>query len=373
MSGTNTSFKRIVVKLGTSILTGGQKHLSPRRMLEIVQQIAYLHESGYEVVIVSSGAMAAGRGLIGDLELHPYIPAKQMLSAMGQPRIMHIYSDLFAIYNIHVAQVLLTRSDLSHRQRYLNSRDTLDALIMHGIVPIINENDTIATEEIRLGDNDNLSAHVANLIDADLLVLLTDQPGLFDHDPRTTPEARLIPKVEEINDAVFDLAGGAGSQQGTGGMVTKLQAAQLATRSGTTVVIAPGAKPNVLIDLVGSQSDQIGTWFQPTASHLESFRRWILSEKTQGTIRIDEGAVKTLRKKKVSLLPIGVTHVQGEFERGVIISITGPNGEEIARGLTDYSASALREIAGKHSQVIEETLGYTYGDQVMRRDRLVLV
>jgi glutamate 5-kinase len=366
-------YQRLVVKLGTSVITGGTAHINPRRLLEIVRQVAVLHERGAEIAIVTSGAVAAGRDVLGNPDLGKNIPAKQMLAAIGQPRLMNTYADLFAIFGVQVAQVLLTRADLLNRHRYLNARDTLNALLEHRVIPIINENDTVATEEIRVGDNDNLSALVANLIDADLLVLLTDQPGLFSTDPRGDPDAKLIPLVEQINEAVWESAGGSGTLLGTGGMRTKIQAAQLATRSGTAVVIAQGSRPDVLIELTGEYASSTGTWFQPTSTHVESFKRWLLSERPQGTIHIDAGAVRSLRKERTSLLPVGVTGVEGDFERGMVISVVGPDSGEVARGMTHYSAADLGQISGVRSDQITARLGYTYGEEVIRRGYLVIV
>jgi glutamate 5-kinase len=366
-------YKRLVVKLGTSVLTAGTPHLSPRRLLEIVRQVARLHERGVEVIIATSGSIAAGRDQLGNPDLGRNIPAKQMLAAVGQPRLMHTYADLFAIFDIDVAQILLTRSDFSNRQRYLNARDTLGALLAQRVIPIVNENDTIATDEIKLGDNDNLSALVANLIDADLLAMLTDQPGLFTGDPRTDPQAELIHAVEAIDDVLWEAAGGAGTALGTGGMVTKLQAAQLAVRSGVTVVIAQGTRPDVLLELVGPDGEATGTWFHPATSHIESRKRWMLSEQPQGRVKVDAGAARTLRQGGASLLPVGMVGVEGEFERGVVVSVTGPDGHEIARGLANYSADELSRICRAHSTEIAARLGYTAGDEVIHRDHLVLV
>ena len=390
---------RWVIKLGTSVLTAGTAQISPRRLLEIVRQVAHLHEQSMEIVLVTSGAMAAGREQLDNPDLGRNIPAKQMLSAVGQPRLMHLYADLFALFDIDVAQILpffgmvgmciqvagfalfgidvaqilLTRSDFSHRLSYLNARDSLNALLAHHVIPIVNENDAIATEEIKLGDNDNLSALVANLVDADRLILLTDQPGLFTTDPRSDPDAQLISTVDEINDDLFNIAGGAGTSLGTGGMTTKLQAAQLATRSGTTVVIAQGARPDVLLELAGPDARSLGTWFQPSSSHVESRKRWILSERTPGSLTVDEGAARILRGGGASLLPVGVTAIAGAFERGVVVRVLDPAGQEIARGLSNYSARSLERILGCQSDEIEARLGYTYGDEVIHRDHLVLV
>ncbi|GAB4471664.1 MAG: glutamate 5-kinase [Anaerolineae bacterium] len=369
----STPLRRLVVKVGTSVLTGGSTHLDPRRMLTLVQQIAEVHERGTAAVLVSSGAVAAGRGLLNSPDRGLTIPTKQMLAAIGQPRLMHLYADLFEIFSLRVAQVLLTRSDFRSKQRSFNARDTITALLSQGVIPIINENDTIATDEIRLGDNDNLSALVANLIEADLLVLLTDQPGLFTTDPRTDPNARLISTVERIDREVWDSAGGVGSAVGTGGMITKLQAAQLATRGGTAVVIAQGSRPGVLLDLLGPRGHAVGTWFEPSTTHVERRQRWILSEAPQGRIHIDAGAASTLRSSTANLLPVGMTAVEGRFERGVVVGILGPDGIEVARGVTSYPSEALEQICGLHSDLIEARLGYTYGNAVVRRDYLVIL
>src|SRR5512136_94026 len=235
------SCRRLVVKCGTSTLTAGTAHLAPPRLVEIAQQIAYLRAATIETIIVTSGAVAAGRERLDLKQLPKYLPVKQMLAAIGQPRLMALYEQIFGLYGLTIAQVLLTRSDLADRRRYLNSRNTLTALLEHGIIPIVNENDTVATEEIRVGDNDNLSALVANLVDADLLVLLTDQPGLYTADPELDSTAQLVTDVTapDISEALWQAAGGTANGLGTGGMVTKLQAADLARRSGATVIIAP--------------------------------------------------------------------------------------------------------------------------------------
>lgn len=369
----HTTSQRWVIKLGTSVLTAGTSYLNSRRMLEITRQIAHLHDSDTEAIVVSSGAITAGREQLGNPDLGRNLPVRQMLAAVGQPRLMHAYADLFAIFDIDVAQILLTRGDFSNRQRYLNARDTLNALLDRRVIPIINENDTIGTDEIKLGDNDNLSALVANLIDADRLILLTDQPGLFTTDPGVDPNAQLISTVEEIDESLWGIAGGAGSTLGTGGMVTKLQAAQLATRSGTTVIIAQGSRPNVLVDLAGPTAREIGTWFMASGSHMESRKRWILSERVQGTLTVDAGASRILARGEASLLPVGVVGVDGQFERGVIVRVVGPDGEEIARGLVNYGAASLDKIKGRQSDEIAMLLGYTYGDEVIHRDHLVLV
>ncbi len=340
-------------------------------MLEIVQQIAFLHQSGHECVLVSSGAQAAGRERLDFPDLEKSVPAKQMLAAIGQGRLMHIYSELFDIFEIVVGQILLTRDDLDHRLRYLNARDTLHTLMERRIIPIINENDTTATNEIRVGDNDNLSALVANLLEADLLVILTDQPGLFTDDPRKNGEASLISQLDRIDDEVFALAGGVGTAMGTGGMVTKLQAARLASRSGITTVIAEGREANILMRIL--EGEAIGTRIEAIAGSLESRKRWLVTEKTRGKIRIDAGAVRKLKHGGASLLPVGITAVEGKFERGATVLIIGPEGEEIAQGLSSYSSKAVSELCGVHSARISEILGYSYGDAVIHRNNMVLL
>ncbi len=271
------SFHRLVVKCGTSTLTGGTARLSPPRLVELAQQAAQLQATSHEIIFVSSGAVAAGRERLGLMHLPKDLPVKQMLAAIGQPRLMAMYEQIFGLYGLTIAQVLLTRSDLADRRRYLNSRNTLAALLDHHILPIVNENDTVATEEIRVGDNDNLSALVANLIDADLLVLLTDQAGLYTADPAQDPTAQLVPNVADpdIPPALWHAAGGTTNGLGTGGMITKLQAADLARRSGTTVVIANGSEPSVLTRLVAGE--RLGTWFQPVVTSIESRKRYILA------------------------------------------------------------------------------------------------
>ncbi len=362
---------RIVVKLGTSTLTGGTRQINRQRMLEIVQQIARLHQQGHEMVVVTSAAMAAGRERLGFPDLGRSVPAKQMLSAVGQGRLMHLYSQLFDLFEIVVGQVLLTRDDLADRSRYLNARDTLLTLLEQRIIPVINENDTTATHEIRVGDNDNLSALVANLLEADRLIILTDQRGLYTADPRQNPDARLIGEVAQIDESIWALAGGAGSSVGTGGMVTKIEAAQLATRSGVLTVIAGGTEPDVLARLVAGES--VGTRFLPVVSQVESRKRWLLAEKPHGLLRVDAGAAQKLLRGGASLLPVGMKAVEGAFERGELLGVLTPDGKKIAHGLTSYSSDDLNKLCGAQSARIVEILGYTYGDAVIHRNNLVLL
>ncbi len=369
--GENMQAQRIVVKLGTSVLTDGTRHLSRQHMLRIVQQAAELHQAGHEIVLVSSGAVAAGRERLNFPDFGRSVPTKQMLAAVGQSRLMQIYGELFDIFGIVVAQVLLTRDDLGNRTRFLNARDTLLTLIERRIVPIINENDTTATHEIRIGDNDNLSALVATLIEADLLILLTDQPGLFTADPRQHKDARLIERVERIDEETWALAGGSVTGLGTGGMVTKIQAAQLASRGGVPTRIAGGKEPDVLARIL--RDETIGTHFAATATPLESRKRWLLLDKTHGAVKVDAGAARKLLSGGASLLPVGITEVIDEFSRGETLSVIAPDGREIAHGLTSYDSDAVRKLCGLKSTHIAEILGYSYGDAVIHRNNLVLL
>ena len=297
-------------------------------MLELVRQIASLHRQGLEIVVVSSGAVAAGREVLGLApQAHPQkgIPYKQMLAAVGQNHLMRAWTDLFGIYGIPIAQTLLTRGDLANRQRYLNARNTLLALLDHGVITIINENDTVAVEEIRIGDNDNLSALVAGLVEADLLVLLTDTDGLYTADPRTDPSAQLIPEVPRIDARLERLAGRPGSDRGVGGMVTKIQAARLATQAGAAVVIANGSAPDVLVRLAGGE--RLGTLFHPAADSPGSRQCWLASGlASRGRVQVDAGAARALLERGSSLLPAGITAVDGRFQRGDTVDIADAGG-----------------------------------------------
>ncbi len=362
---------RLVIKLGTSTLTGGTSHLNRPRILELIQQIAHLHQNQHEVILVSSGAQAAGRERLDFPDFGRSVPAKQMLSAVGQGRLMHLYSEFFDIFGIVVAQVLLTRDDLSDRGRYLNARDTLQMLIEHRIIPVINENDTVATNEIRVGDNDNLSAMIASVLETDLLLILTDQPGLFTADPRTNTDAELIRQIERIDAQTYALAGGTRTGLGTGGMVTKIEAAHIATRSGVRTVIASGSEANVIARVMAG--DDLGTHFEPVTTHVESRKRWLLTDRVRGRLHVDAGAVRVLLKGGASLLPVGITTVEGQFERGATLSIHSPIGEEIAHGLSNYSSDELQSLCGVKSARIGEILGYSYGDHAIHRNNMVLL
>jgi glutamate 5-kinase len=363
--------KRLVVKVGTNTLTGGGDALSQPHMQGLVRQVARLVRDGHQVVVVSSGAIVAGREALQISRNGKDIPFKQVLAAVGQAKLMQKWDQVFAGEDIIVAQTLLTRADLADRQGYLNARNTLLALLDRDVVPIVNENDVVATEEIKIGDNDNLSALVANLIDADLLILLTDQAGLFTADPRRSASATLIPEVLVITDEIVALASGAGTTRGIGGMATKVQAARLATESGVTVLVASGTAENVLIRAV--KGETVGTRFPSSRSRMESRKRWILSGLAgKASAHIDQGAVAALKKGR-SLLPAGIVDVKGRFDRGDSVNIVGPEGKPVACGVANYGAADLDRIKGCRSAEITQILGYHLGDEVIHRNNVVML
>jgi glutamate 5-kinase len=363
--------KRLVVKVGTNTLTGGEDRLARPAMLEVARQIARLVHDGHQVALVSSGAIVAGRQALSVSRNGKDIPFKQVLAAVGQTKLMQMWDDLFAEDDLIVAQTLLTRADLADRQGYLNARNTLLALLERQVVPIINENDVVATEEIKIGDNDNLSALVANLIDADLLILLTDQEGLYTADPRRHSAATLIREVPVITEEILALAAGAGTSRGTGGMTTKLQAARLATESGVTVLVAGGTIENVLVRSMNGES--IGTRFPSNRTRIESRKRWILAGLAgRAAAHIDTGAVTALGRGR-SLLPAGVVSVKGPFDRGDSVNIIGPEGKAVGCGVANYSAADLERIRGCRSPEITTILGYNFGDEVIHRNNVVML
>ncbi|ELE2042862.1 glutamate 5-kinase [Vibrio vulnificus] len=364
--------KTIVVKLGTSVLTGGTLALDRAHMVELARQCAELKKQGHSVVVVSSGAIAAGREHLGYPALPNAMASKQLLAAVGQSQLIQTWESLFALYGIKIGQMLLTRADLEDRERFLNARDTINALVDNGIIPVVNENDAVATNEIKVGDNDNLSALVGILCGADKLLLLTDQKGLYTADPRKDPNAELIKEVKVIDDTLRKIAGGSGTTLGTGGMATKLQAADIARRAGIEVIIAAGRGQNVIFDAL-SPAPQ-GTRFLPCEEALENRKRWILAgPAASGDIVIDQGAVKAVVEKGSSLLAKGVTKVLGEFSRGEVVRVTDAQGHLVARGIASYSNQDMAKIAGKHSKDIISILGYDYGSEVIHRDDMVVI
>jgi glutamate 5-kinase len=368
-------YKRVVAKFGTSLLTGGQAHLDPAVMSDLVRQLANLHKQGIELSVVTSGAVASGRHKLGLPGKIRGIPYKQVLSSVGQSYLMSTYEGLFKQYDITIAQALLTRAVLCDRAGYLNARNTLLALIDLGVISIVNENDVVAIEEIqgaRFGDNDNLSAMVANLIDADLLIILSDIGGLYTADPGKNPDATLIPEVKRIDDGIFKLGGGSRTGLGTGGMLTKIQAARMATTCGITVVIAKGDVPDVMLRLVKGES--VGTRFLPAASKLESRERWMLAGlSVAGKLVIDDGASRALKKENRSLLGAGVTFVEGNFQRGDLVDVFDSQGHRLGSGITNYSAEDIDRIKGLHSRKIAGLLRYDYGSEIIHRNNLVIL
>ncbi len=368
---------RLVVKVGTSVLTAGTDCLNRPFLVDLARQVALLHAQGVQVILVSSGAVAAGWERLGfpsrqRLKKETAVSFKQVLAAVGQGRLMHLYDQLFDIYGVRVAQALLTRDDLHDRRRYLNARNTLLHCLESGIVPIINENDAVATNEIRVGDNDRLSALVANVVDADTLVLLTDVDGLYSSNPRRDPLAVRLDVVPQIDEHIWAMAEGSGTHRGTGGMQTKIIAADLATRSGTSVLVTSGSQPDVLVRVV--DGERPGTWFPSSTNHLESRKRWLLAETVlHSRVVVDDGAVQALLHQGKSLLPAGVVAVEGTFDRGQTIRIYGGGGDEIARGLTQYGAADVLLIKGLHSSKVAEVLGYAYGAEIVHRDDMVLL
>jgi glutamate 5-kinase len=369
------AYRRIVAKFGTSLLTGGSDRLERDIMSRLVAQVAQLHKQGLEVIIVSSGAIASGRHKLGLAKKVKGVPFKQVLASVGQHRLMSLYEQLFSQYDITVAQAVLAKVDLLDRAGYLNARNTLLALLELGVICIVNENDVVAVDELheaRFGDNDNLSAMVANLIDADLLMILTDIGGLYTADPHLDPHARLIPQVERIDSEVERLAAGTSSRLGTGGMITKIEAARLATSSGVTVVIADGREQEVILRL--AKGEALGTRFLPIASKLESRRRWMLSGlATKGKVVVDSGAAIALKKQKRSLLAAGIKGVSGEFQRGDIVNIYDPEGSRLGCGIANYSSAEIAVIKGAHSAKITTLLGYDYGSEIVHRNNLVVL
>jgi glutamate 5-kinase len=364
--------RRIVVKVGSRVLTCEDNGLDGEIIGRLAAEVAKLRGAGYEVVMVSSGAVAAGRKELGLLEKPRTIPQKQASAAIGQSKLMRAYEEAFSLFGHRVAQILLTRDDLANRQRFLNARATLDTLLSFGVIPIINENDTVVVEEIKFGDNDNLSALVTNLAEAHLLAILTDIEGFFDADPRTNPDARLIPLVRAITRDVERAAGGSGSTVGTGGMATKLAAAKKVGKSGVPTIMVNGRTPGILEKALAG--DEVGTLFLPAREILNRRKHWIAyTLRPTGRIVVDAGALKVLSQQGRSLLPSGIIRVEGEFERGACVRVCGPDGGEFARGIVDYSFGEIAQILGHKSREIEQILGYRYGDEIIHRDNLVVL
>lgn len=362
--------KTVVVKVGTRTLTHATGKLNFRAMEKVVRELADLANQGRNVVLVSSGAVGAGIGRLGLLAKPQTTPEKQAVAAVGQGLLIQMYEKLFGEYGLVVAQVLLTRDDFNDRKRYLNSRNALQALLRYRAVPVINENDTVAVEEIEFGDNDSLSAMVASILDAELLVLLTDIGGLYSANPKVDEDAELIGVVEQITPDVRKLAGQTCEALATGGMVTKLLAADIAVNSGIPMVIANGAEPDVLQRILDGEN--VGTLFCAREKCLESRKRWIAyGQTTHGRIIVDEGARKALLEDGKSLLPSGILEVAGEFDQGEMVLIEDRCGNEFARGLVNYGADELRKIKGLRTDKAAEILQRVCSEAVHRNNMVV--
>ncbi len=359
-----------MLKVGTSTLTGGRPTVDPRRITAIAEDVASAVRQGREVLLVSSGAIVTGAGLLSYRRPVRSLSQKQALAAVGQPVLMQRYSAALDRLGLRVGQVLLTRRDFASRRQYVNARQTLLALLADGIIPIINENDTVATEEIQIGDNDTLSALVASLVGADLLVILSDVEGLMTADPRRSREARLIPTVTRIDAAILRAAQRTPSAQGVGGMATKIEAARIATESGVATVITSGERPQPLARLL--EGERHGTVFLPADRTPSARRRWLaFGLPVRGTLVIDDGAHEALRRGK-SLLPAGVVDVEGTFAAGEAVVIRDARGQEVARGLVNYPSAQIARIKGVRSTEIAGVLGGKTHDEVVHRDNLAL-
>lgn len=364
--------KRIVIKIGSNILTYGDEGLDTKRIAFLAHDIAETHNSGYDIVLVSSGAIAAGMKKLGLKEKPRTIKFKQAAAAIGQSSLMWAYEKSFGEYKKKVAQVLLTRDDFSDRKKYINSKNTLLTLLSYNIIPIVNENDTVSTDEIRFGDNDFLASLVASLIEAEKLIILSDVDGLYTDDPKKNDQAEIIHFVEEITPELLRKAGKAGSVVGTGGMYSKLLAAQRAINHGITVHIISGRKDGIL--KVCDKGKHQGTLFQPKKERLSSKKGWIAyGSRSKGNIVIDDGAVKALLQGGKSLLPSGILTVEGNFETGDAVYCIDTDGKRIAKGLINYSSHEINRIKGRKTSEIEKILGYKYSDEAIHRDNLVLL
>lgn len=365
--------KRIVVKVGTSTITYGNGKRNFSQIDRLARELSDLQNQGKEMILVTSGAVAVGVDRLGLAKKPDTIPGKQAAAAVGQGVLMHTYEKLFADYGQVVAQVLLTKTESLDRHRYTNSRNTFMELLRQRVIPIVNENDVVALDELKIGDNDNMSALVAGIVDADLVIILSDVDGLYTANPQTHPEAKLVHTVTEITPEIEESAGGAGTMRGTGGMATKIQAAKAATSSGISLVIASGTEKNAVPRIVAGE--EIGTLFVSRENRLQFRKRWLaFGARIMGSIVVDEGCCKALHKAGgCSILPAGITGVEGSFEAGSTVSVKDAQGHELARGLVHYSSEELAKIKGCRSGEIEELLGHKNFDEVIHRDDLVIL
>ncbi|MEW5706480.1 MAG: glutamate 5-kinase [Actinomycetota bacterium] len=364
--------RRVVVKLGTSTITKSTGKIDHAQLKNIVDQVALLYKKGYQIILVSSGAIAAGVESLGLKARPKAIPELQAAASVGQGLLLHKYANLFGKHGIKVGQVLLTQYDVSHRQQYLNARNALETLLKLGIVPIINENDATAVDEIKFGDNDTLAALVSNLVSADVLILLSDVEGLYAGDPQQQSEAKLIHEVENITSEIEKLAGGVGSQFGSGGMVTKIQAARIAVFARVGMVIANGRRKNVLQDIMDAK--EIGTYFVPRKKKLSGHKLWIAFGKVaSGSIVVDDGAANALISAGKSLLPAGIVDIEGDFQEGDAVNIKNLRGRIFAKGITNFSASEVNQIKGLKTSEVMERFSDNINEEVIHRDCLVIL
>ncbi|MTI81515.1 MAG: glutamate 5-kinase [Firmicutes bacterium] len=364
--------KRVVIKVGSSSLTHPTGKLNLSQMELLVRQMSDLHNQGKEVILVSSGAVGAGMGKLGLAKRPRTMPEKQAVAAVGQGVLLHMYEKFFLEYGVTVAQVLLTKGDFADRRRFLNAHNALEKLLHMEVIPVINENDTVSVDELKVGDNDSLSALVSSLVDVQLLVVLSDIEGLYDDNPVSNPMAKLIPEVHGINADLEEKAGGAGSNVGTGGMATKLQAAKIAGETGVPMVIAKSSVKDVIPRVV--QGEDLGTVFWPRGCRLEYKKRWIAFASTvAGKIYVDDGAKNALVNHGRSLLPSGITEVNGPFDVGNTVSIVDSAGVEMARGLVNYNSREIEKLKGKRTSDIENIVGHKDYDEVIHRNNMVLL
>ena len=362
--------KRWVVKIGSALLTANGNGLDKEAIALWVEQIVHQLEGGIEIIIVSSGAVAEGMSRLSWIERPNSVHGLQVAAAVGQTGLVQAYESQFQEYGRNTAQILLDHDDISNRERYLNVRNTLQELIKLGVIPVINENDTVATDQIRFGDNDTLAALVANIIDADLLVILTDQDGLFDADPRKNPNANLVTNGNSQDESLLELAGSS-STLGRGGMITKLKAAKLAARSGANTVIAGGRVNQILSRL--SEGEALGTMLISDKEPIAARKQWLVGRlKVCGSLTLDLGASKMLTDHGKSLLPVGVLSIKGTFHKGDLVTCVDEKGLEIARGLVNYNSEESAKILGKSSEMIADELGYCDAEELIHRDNLVL-
>lgn len=367
-----SNIHRVVIKVGSSTIAYPNGLLNLNRIDSLARQLSDLQNRGIEILLVSSGAIGAGMGKLGLSNRPNTIPDKQACAAVGQGILMHMYEKSFSEYSQTVAQILLTKEDITHRKRFLNARNALFALIGMGVIPIINENDAVAVDEIKIGENDTLSALVSSLVEADLLIIMSDIDGLYSCNPNTNKDAKLISWVDAITSETESCASGSGSTLGTGGMISKIEAAKIATSSGTPMVIVNGDSPQILNDVLAGK--KVGTWFKQKERRLHARKRWIaLGSASRGTLIVDSGASRALSNGENSLLSSGILKVKGVFAEGMIVSIVDESDKEIGRGMVNYNSFEIDAIKGLKSSEIEEKLGYKNYDEVIHINNMVVI